>query len=89
MLLAGLVSQKKERAVVGDPGTKLQHNSMYAGRCGLGDNIIAIVRPCCSNSLSREDNFFINSNVKIWSNRRRGKRNEKGFWKRAVLRSVN
>jgi len=31
MLLAGLVSQKKERAVVGDPGTKLQHNSMYAG----------------------------------------------------------
>ena len=31
MLLAGLVSQKKERAVVGDPGTKLQHNSTYAG----------------------------------------------------------
>ena len=30
MLLAGLVSQKKERAVVGE-GTKLQHNSMYAG----------------------------------------------------------
>ena len=51
MLLAGLVSQKKERAVVGDPGTKLQHNSMYAGVAkifSVHDLPVVVAPSCCT-----------------------------------------